>query len=50
MNIIYIIEEYNLLWQIGRKWMTISVGDTIPSGTLKRLDEQGISDVHIEEY
>ena len=30
--------------------MTISVGDTIPSGTLKRLDEQGINDVHIEEY
>jgi len=30
--------------------MTISVGDTIPSGTLKRLDEHGINDVHIEEY
>ena len=30
--------------------MTISVGDKIPSGTLKRLDEQGINDVHIEDY
>ena len=30
--------------------MTVSVGDNIPSGNLKRLEEQGVKDINIQEY
>ena len=28
--------------------MTVSVGDNIPSGNLKRLEEQGVKDINIQ--
>ena len=30
--------------------MSVSVGDNIPSGSLKKLEEQGVKDINMQEY